>query len=51
MAAADFDEHNDIDIALISTFPDYENLLELAFIYLENLEGFEFKELVIEEVN
>ncbi|MGB0838040.1 MAG: FG-GAP-like repeat-containing protein [Flavobacteriaceae bacterium] len=51
VAAADFDEDNDIDIALISTFPDYENLPEMAFIYLENLGGFEFKEQVIEEVN
>ena len=51
ISAADFDEDKDIDIALISTFPDYDNLPEMAFIYLENQGGFNFKEQIIEEVN
>ncbi|MDA8595173.1 VCBS repeat-containing protein [Flavobacteriaceae bacterium] len=51
VSAADFDEDNDIDIALVSTFPDYENLPEMAFIYLENTGNFEFREQIIEEVS
>ena len=49
--AEDFDQDNDIDIALISTFPDYENEPEMAFVYLENLGGYQFKERIIEEVD
>jgi predicted nucleotidyltransferase len=51
LVAEDFDQDNDIDIALVSTFPDYENHPEMAFIYLENLGGFNFKENIIEDVN
>ncbi len=51
LSAADFDEDNDIDIALISTFPDYDNLPEMAFIYLENQGDFNFEEQIIDEVN
>jgi len=51
LVAEDFDKDNDIDIALISTFPDYENYPEMAFIYLENLGDFNFKENIIEDVN
>jgi len=47
----DFDQDNDIDIALVSTFPDYENESEMAFVYLENLGGYQFKERIIEEVD
>ena len=51
VSAADFDEDNDIDIALVSTFPDYENLPEMAFIYLENQGDFQFEERIIEQVD
>ena len=51
LVTEDFDQDNDIDIALVSTFPDYENHPEMAFIYLENLGGFNFKENIIEDVN
>ena len=51
LVTEDFDQDNDIDIALVSTFPDYENHHEMAFIYLENLGGFNFKENIIEDVN
>lgn len=34
--ARDFDQDDDIDFALISTFPDYENHPDLTFVYLEN---------------
>jgi predicted nucleotidyltransferase len=51
LVAEDFDQDNDIDIALVSTFPDYENYPEMAFIYLENLGDFNFKENIIEDVN
>jgi predicted nucleotidyltransferase len=51
LVAEDFDQDNDIDIALVSTFPDYENHPEMAFIYLENLGDFNFKENIIEDVN
>jgi hypothetical protein len=34
--AKDFDQDNDMDIALLSTFPDYENYPEFSFVYLEN---------------
>ena len=34
--ANDFDQDNDIDFALISTFPDYDSAPELSFVYLEN---------------
>lgn len=36
LIARDFDKDNDIDLAIISTFPDYTNAPELSFIYLEN---------------
>lgn len=32
----DFDADGDFDFGVISTFPDYENNPELAFVYLEN---------------
>ena len=51
LVAEDFDQDNDIDIALVSTFPDYANYPEMAFIYLENLGDFNFKENIIEDVN
>ncbi len=35
LLARDFDQDGDTDFALISTFPDYENKPEFAFVYLE----------------
>lgn len=32
----DFDQDGDIDIALVSTFPDYDRRPERSFVYLEN---------------
>ncbi len=42
--AKDFDKDGDIDIALLSTFPDYINHPEFSFVYLENNggDGFNF---------
>jgi len=34
--ALDFDQDGDIDIALVSTFPDYQNKPDMSFVYLEN---------------
>lgn len=34
--AKDFDQDSDMDFALLSTFPDYENHPEFSFVYLEN---------------
>lgn len=36
LIAKDFDHDNDIDLAVISTFPDYTNKPEYSFVYLEN---------------
>ncbi|HEA21417.1 hypothetical protein LCGC14_1010290 [marine sediment metagenome] len=38
----DFDQDGDIDIALISTFPDYSKRPEQSFIYLENKNSSDF---------
>lgn len=43
LIARDFDQDNDIDIALISTFPDYENKPEMSFVYLENENALEYQ--------
>ncbi|TVZ14245.1 FG-GAP repeat domain-containing protein [Maribacter sp. MAR_2009_72] len=37
--AKDFDEDGDIDMALLATFPDYENYPDYNFVYLENMNG------------
>ncbi|GAB1307656.1 hypothetical protein KH5_03390 [Urechidicola sp. KH5] len=53
-AIEDFDKDNDYDLALISTFPDYDNHPELSFVYLENIGGnvtFEFNTEIIKEAN
>ncbi|MDH5397645.1 MAG: VCBS repeat-containing protein [Cyclobacteriaceae bacterium] len=39
----DFDLDGDIDIAVISYFPDYENSPEESFVYLENQGDYDFK--------
>ena len=41
--ADDFDEDGDIDIALISSFPDYEENSDFSFVYLENKDAKNFK--------
>lgn len=38
----DFDQDGDIDIALISTFPDYDIRPEQSFVYLENKSSSDF---------
>ncbi len=38
----DFDQDGDIDIALISTFPDYNTRPEQSFVYLENKDSSDF---------
>ncbi len=38
----DFDQDGDIDIALISTFPDYDTRPEQSFVYLENKDSSDF---------
>lgn len=40
--AADFDQDDDLDIAAISYFPDYETSPEESFVYLENKGGLKF---------
>ncbi len=46
----DFDQDGDLDIATSAFFPDFDNLIEESFVYLENIsEGqqFEFKTQLI----
>ena len=38
----DFDQDGDVDIALISTFPDYNTRPEQSFVYLENKNSADF---------
>ena len=40
--ARDFDGDGDLDIAVISYFPDYEHSPEESFVYLENKGGMQF---------
>lgn len=40
--ARDFDQDGDIDIGLLSTFPDYDNKPGFSFVYLENRNAQEF---------
>ena len=49
----DFDQDGDYDLAVISTFPDYENAPDLSLVYLENVNpaGFEFKSFKFDESN
>ena len=43
VASRDFDQDGDIDFALISTFPDYENSKNFTFVYLENKNAKKFE--------
>ncbi len=40
--ASDFDQDGDIDIALVASFPDYENKPDMSFVYLENKNELKF---------
>ncbi|MGB6151113.1 MAG: VCBS repeat-containing protein, partial [Pricia sp.] len=45
LVARDFDRDGDIDLGVLSTFPDYKSKPEFSFVYLENknADKFEFK--------
>ena len=49
----DFDQDGDIDFAIISTFPDYQNEPEYSVIYLENqnAETYDFQPYSFDEAN
>jgi len=49
--AADFDNDGDLDLALISFFPDYERAPDEAFVYLRNDGGWRFQPFVMEQPN
>ena len=51
--ARDFDQDGDVDVALLSTFPNYEDAPQLSFVYLENqdAEGFKFETRVLDNPN
>ncbi len=42
-SAEDFDMDGDVDFAVISTFPDYDNRPEFSFVYLENKNPSQFE--------
>jgi len=43
LEALDFDQDGDIDIALVSSFPDYKNKPDLSFVFLENKNEINFE--------
>lgn len=43
LEALDFDKDGDIDIALVSSFPDYQNNPDLSFVFLENKNELNFE--------
>ncbi len=51
--ARDFDQDGDVDIALLSTFPNYEDAPQLSFVYLENKdsEAFTFESQILDNPN
>ena len=53
LVARDFDQDGDIDVGVLSTFPDYENYPEFSFVYLENSDAktFKFKEYTFKDSN
>lgn len=53
VVAEDFDQDGDVDFGLLSTFPDYDQKPEYAFVYLENKDaaGFVFKPYTLTDVN
>jgi hypothetical protein len=46
--AADFDKDGDLDLALISFFPDYDRAPDEGFVYLRNDGGWRFQPFVME---
>ncbi|MDV7138835.1 VCBS repeat-containing protein [Maribacter sp. TH_r10] len=53
VVSRDFDKDGDIDFALLSTFPNYDNPKESSFVYLENKNSptFIFEDATLEEAN
>lgn len=53
LVTEDFDADGDIDIALLATFPDYENKPKSSFVYLENLDSttFAFQDFTFKDAN
>lgn len=53
LVAEDFDNDGDMDVALLATFPDYENSPKSSFVYLENTNtnNFEFQDFTFENAN
>ena len=49
--AADFDHDGDLDLALISFFPDYDRAPDEGFVYLRNDGGWRFQPFVMEQSN
>lgn len=51
--SSDFDADGDFDMALLSTFPDYEAYPEYVFVYLENTNAaaFEFQPFTLANIN
>lgn len=51
--AKDFDKDGDLDMGVLSTFPDYRNNPEYVFVYLENKDAanFEFQSFTHENIN
>jgi hypothetical protein len=51
--ADDFDQDEDVDFMIISTFPDYKNKPDQALIYLENQDekSFQFQPYTFEQAN
>ncbi len=49
--AADFDNDRDLDLALISFFPDYDRAPDEGFVYLRNDGGWRFQPFVMEQSN
>lgn len=51
VVSRDFDQDGDMDFALVSTFPDYQDFPELTFVYLENKdsESFNFQTKILKD--
>ena len=47
--AADFDNDRDLDLALVSFFPDYDRAPDEGFVYLRNDGGWRFQPFVMEQ--
>jgi hypothetical protein len=53
LIANDFDQDGDVDIAVLATFPDYDNNPNASFVYLENknTSEFEFMDFTFKDAN